>query len=513
MKLRRRKLVIAAGIVFVLFAALAYAFHFRVKWAVAHYKRQLLSAGEKLSVIELILPRSAADLEMARVLLSAISNSAPETGALYTNWPSPMRLVAPGKAMVRWKQSEIRSESGTNVWSELDGDLVSKRGALAELRRISDHPALDFGIEYGQDFDQLKFLHLARFKSSAQWLSSSATAALHRNDPASAVTDVRAMLAIVKGTGQERFVISQLVRIAVAHIAFNATWELLQSPGLTEEQLAPLQEDWTAMDFVGAAEDALLMERATGQLTLAVWRKSPERVQRYVSFWADSSGAQTEQSRWDRIKTGGGLLAWRLTWSYSDELRELKGEQILLEAIRQVRTNYSFHTALAEQETRLIALFKLPAPASDGQTLQGMFNPTLPTILSQSALSLSTYLKRIMVVETARQLAVTAISLKRYQLRHGNYPSDLGALVPEFLQSVPRDPADGQPIRYRLNADGTFVLYSIGPDGVDDHGDPAPPASAPGSGSWQRGRDLVWPEAASESEIETFERRFASEKN
>jgi hypothetical protein len=76
---------------------------------------------------------------------------------------------------------------------------------------------------------------------------------------------------------------------------------------------------------------------------------------------------------------------------------------------------------------------------------------------------------------------VTAIALKRYQLRHGNYPTDLSMLVPEFLSTVPRDPVDGKLLRYRLNPDGTFLLYSVGEDGKDDGGDASLPKSINGS--------------------------------
>ena len=49
---------------------------------------------------------------------------------------------------------------------------------------------------------------------------------------------------------------------------------------------------------------------------------------------------------------------------------------------------------------------------------------------------------------------------------------------PEFLGSSPIDYFDGHPLRYQLNADGSFILYSVGPDFRDDGGEP--------------GKDLVW---------------------
>jgi len=46
------------------------------------------------------------------------------------------------------------------------------------------------------------------------------------------------------------------------------------------------------------------------------------------------------------------------------------------------------------------------------------------------------------------QATRTILALRAYQLTHGNLPSDLNALVPEFLDAVPVDDFDGQPLRY-----------------------------------------------------------------
>ena len=125
--------------------------------------------------------------------------------------------------------------------------------------------------------------------------------------------------------------------------------------------------------------------------------------------------------------------------------------------------------------------------------------------------ALSRVLNRVVGAEVARELTITALALKRYQLRHGQYLADLSALVPEFLASVPRDPADGQPLRYRLKPDGTFLLYSIGEDGTDNGGDASPAGNAE-SLSWQRGRDLVWPCPATLEEVSTFQQKHAPKR-
>jgi hypothetical protein len=110
-----------------------------------------------------------------------------------------------------------------------------------------------------------------------------------------------------------------------------------------------------------------------------------------------------------------------------------------------------------------------------------------------------------MMTEAARELAIAAIALKRFELEQGHLPDRLERLAPEFVKSVPRDPVDGEPLRYRLNSDGTFLLYSVGANAVDDGGSAASTNSTSKSFSWQQGLDWVWPQPASDAEIRAWE--------
>ena len=68
-------------------------------------------------------------------------------------------------------------------------------------------------------------------------------------------------------------------------------------------------------------------------------------------------------------------------------------------------------------------------------------------------------------LDTAR----LALATLRYRARHRRLPEALDDLVPGFVECVPPDPYDGEPLRYRTEEDG-FVLYSIGRNGRDDGG-------------------------------------------
>jgi hypothetical protein len=66
----------------------------------------------------------------------------------------------------------------------------------------------------------------------------------------------------------------------------------------------------------------------------------------------------------------------------------------------------------------------------------------------------------------------TMLALRAFQLERGRYPTTLRELTPRYLKHVPIDPfGDTEPLRYE-NQGNTYLLYSIGPDGVDDGGRP-----------------------------------------
>jgi hypothetical protein len=137
-------------------------------------------------------------------------------------------------------------------------------------------------------------------------------------------------------------------------------------------------------------------------------------------------------------------------------------------------------------------------------------------LVSQGVGALERVMNRLLVTEISRQLMVTAIAIKRYQLKRGTLPTTLAELVPEFKAAIPRDPVDGKPLRYRKTGEATFTLYSIGPDGIDDGGSSESPTPRPpgqrSSLPWTSRRDLVWPTPASPEEVASYEKAQPSKK-
>ena len=350
-----------------------------------------------------------------------------------------MEMVAPGKAMVRWRQPDVRDSEGTNSWESVEEAVSQNAQSFALLQQIIAKPEFDFQINYNQGVADLNFtnFYLAESKRAAQRLGTAALCDLHQGNTASTVTNLQTMLAIVKAMRNKRLVISELVRIAIANIALTVNWEVLQSTNMTDEQLTELQQDWASLDFILNGENTLAMERVIGEITLAKWRSSSLELQHYYFDLGkrarEAMGLPDENGTfWDQTRMTTKTFMWHYWWSYPDELRALRGYEVLLDTVRFAETNDSFQTALNDQESQLAALGidKLDDEFSTS------FDPEkidMHSTLSQSIVALSGTVRRVMTAETAKEVVITAIALKRYQLKHGNYPPDLNSLVPEFL--------------------------------------------------------------------------------
>jgi hypothetical protein len=93
------------------------------------------------------------------------------------------------------------------------------------------------------------------------------------------------------------------------------------------------------------------------------------------------------------------------------------------------------------------------------------------TCAAMSALSLPSGLLRYDENRAQDTLIMTCLALRAYHVNTGSYPNGLSKLVPKYLAKAPIDPFSQLPLRYGCTHT-SFVLYSVGPDDVDDGGKP-----------------------------------------
>lgn len=199
--------------------------HYQAKRSVANYRKQLQAQGEKLTIEELTPHIAAAKGGSPVSLESAL--------------PSPfyflptMRNVAPGRALVAWKETNSRTEDSTNTWFEASRQIHEYEPDLASLRAALKCPVASFDLDYSHGFPPVT--HLIRTKQSAIWLSMASLLELHEDQPSNAWEDLKACVALTRLFEHEPLEISQLVRIAISQIALGTTWEALQYPGWQDD--------------------------------------------------------------------------------------------------------------------------------------------------------------------------------------------------------------------------------------------------------------------------------------
>jgi hypothetical protein len=75
--------------------------------------------------------------------------------------------------------------------------------------------------------------------------------------------------------------------------------------------------------------------------------------------------------------------------------------------------------------------------------------------------------------------ALLACAIERFRLAKDAFPETLEELVPTFIAQAPLDIFSGKSLIYRRKGSESFLLYSVGPNRIDDHGavDPHKPES------------------------------------
>jgi len=305
--------------------------------------------------------------------------------------------------------------------------LAAHEQALALLHRAAAMPDSRFPIDLTQGV-ATPLDHLARTRHAARILAVEAILAAENGKSHQAVKAVQSSFGLGRCLANEPILTSQLVRMACHAMAVSSLERVLNRTSLTDDQLGALTETLRAADDPEAMARAFIGERAQGYWAFQhaadphvnLLPNSPTAVLRKASGLADRDFAAYLEIMDDYIKVLNTPLPQRLRES----------------------------------------------EAVDAKTATMSRRHTLTRLLASALHSV--------VVADARELAplrvaLTAVAVERYRLRHGVLPDTLDDLVPAFLTAVPADPIDGKPIRYKRLKNG-YCVYSIGQDAQDDGG-------------------------------------------
>lgn len=281
---------------------------------------------------------------------------------------------------------------------------------------------------------------LAHGKAISQILQLRCAARLAMGDTDGALADIEFNERWAGAIGGDPLLINQLVVIAMETIGTKMAWEGLTDHRWNDAQLRRLQAMFAARTPREDMLRALRGERAFGLAIQEEWIRSPGPRSPMPGEW---------------------LLA-------SPFPRGLPRGWVRQNQISLVR----LHELLAGQPGPG-TVGQPPVKAYDAELIQQLKRDR-PWFYSQLTVMLAPALTLAMAKEdrvlTTSRMAEIACGLERYRLVHQAYPDTLDPLSPDYLTTLPPDPYTRKPFQYARTGDGSFRLYSLGPDRRDDGG-------------------------------------------
>src|SRR5947208_2816084 len=138
--------------------------------------------------------------------------------------PAPASSIVQSTAMTRLKRRTLISVLALAGLAALLAALHNFRAKRA-LRAFKAEliAKFDMNLNYRTGFNVALGSALVRYKSVAQWLSVATLNALHTGRLNDAATNLNALLSLVNALRDQRMIIYQLVRIAIAAIGIPPT--------------------------------------------------------------------------------------------------------------------------------------------------------------------------------------------------------------------------------------------------------------------------------------------------
>jgi hypothetical protein len=338
----------------------------------------------------------------------------------------------------------------------IDEALKEQERPLALVVGLKGHPRGRTVINLAPDGISTLLPHVQNSRAVAELLAMDSERLLAAGQPAAVPARIDAILHAGAALRDEPFLISLLLRLAIRKTAYRRVERLLGMAKPTEEELRQL-----AAHFAAEGSEELLLPALRG-----------ERANYNILF--------------ENLESGRVPLAKFMAQLGSRPLdtRDLSRRYGAFLYRYHLPNDHAFLLGLFNEACQ-IATHPLHEQTSQWEELEQRVRLARSDALAQGRLfSCALFPAVKKVVDTVgRDQALlrcvwAALAAERYRLAHGRWPRELAELCPTFLEKVPADPFDGQPLRFARRADG-LAIYSIDLDGRDDGGeilDPAQPS-------------------------------------
>jgi hypothetical protein len=392
------------------------------------------------------------DAQLSKQAASSTTNTAAKADETLDEKKTRMVSRVPQKAKQRnppelpeYRVAAAGADDATVIRTALSiGDSGFEMVAQALNR-----PSARYPVRWNDGFNAL-LPHLAKLKALQQWIELRTRARLAQGDVDGAFEDARAAIRLADVEREEPLLISQLVRIAQQAIVARTIDYGILSHQWTEPQLKEFQMLFSRSGMLGAMANAFEGERATALSSMDAWLNHRSEMARVLPDQVHPLGLRV------RVPGISGLIR-------HNQATLANYYSLLIRSTRATEENghrNGFHQELKAMETQMDTTLKaMTSSANPYNTLTRLLVPAVSKAVAKSVRG-----------EQRARLTATACAVERFRKQHGSYPASLNELVPAFIAEVPLDIMDHQPLRYRRNSDDTFILWSVGDNGIDDGG-------------------------------------------
>lgn len=467
-----------------------------------------MRARHEFQTVADLAPKPLAPEENAAPDIIPLENALVEK-SVFTDFNTCRISIGQGLCVPAWKLKYwYNSNLAREPWTDVEIRLVLKMEMLQRIRSALSKPGYDSGFNYARghwgpsERDGQWSFHSPQngmIMPCAQMLCISVNTALHKGDRDLAMRDLLLLVKLVSKQMREPLTLVQLERARVANLAMDTTWAALQMPGWTEAGLSALQSAWEGCDLQSDMARALEMEQALQLAQFDTFKQTPNALNRYLLFFENSTRGSADRllhpSAQDWFLCHVYAPVWKFAWADLDEYLSLNHSQETIRLTHLVQTN--FWTSVVNSP-----LLQESGSAYSSERTPSWFNQKR-FLFAQPVMRANLYFAGMAAMtQTGCEMTRAAIALERFKLRENRLPSALEDLIPVYLPVVPVDRMDGKPLRYSLQSEGFYLLYSVGRNGTDEGGDSGSRQTGQVLGLDQFAPDLVWPITANDDEIQ-----------
>jgi len=343
-----------------------------------------------------------------------------------------------------------RAEASAMLMKELEENEVK----LREIEQALSRPHSRFGLNYERkNKSDILLPHLFCIRQFATAFAIKSVTQLALGQTKEAIKNMEISFRLENTITNEPFIVSRYVQMAMFEDSCQPLWEGLARHQWSDEQLQVIQNQLDQIDFLASMNATIRtdLDFLTPSLFDLIRDDANQGLNSVREYLCDNWTHETLDFSWYKILVPRG-------WTYLDQLNTQR--------IHEKYATYAFDIS-----KRII---------SPTKERQGYEN--LKTEIGPNPLLKHTYVCKMFFTpgfnfgtktayaQTLVDEATIACALERFRLANGHYPERLEALTPKYMAKLPHDIINGEPLKYRLDAKGQYILYSIGWDEKDNNG-------------------------------------------